>query len=156
MKNSTRKYSATLDKELGRIIREAAREWLRAVLTSVPSRGGFPVVTGAAKSTLVPLGRILRVSVPVRPQPDKNGYYRGDRRAEGQREQKFRIVDDNNKGRKYIYSFEWSTTLLHYYLNEFGLVHGNAWESVERGREAFMDYVNSALRKMKGMEIDNE
>jgi hypothetical protein len=114
IKHKGRKFVVTLDRILGQIIREAAREWLRAVLMSVPARGGFPVVTGAAKSTLVPLGRVLRVAVPVNPVGKR------DRRELGESSQSFKIIDDKIRGNKrYEYSFEWSTDLLHYYINEF-------------------------------------
>lgn len=143
MKFNGRRYLKTLDRRLGVIIRQAAREWLRAVLKSVPARGGFPVVTGAAKSTLVPLGRVLRVAVPVRPVGRK------DRREEGENSSKFKIVDDSVGGnKKYVYSFEWSTDLLHYYINEFyGYIPHAPWNTTEAGEEAFVAYVEDALNR---------
>lgn len=134
-----RKYTKTLDRALGQIIRNAAREWLRAVLKSVPARGGFPVLTGAAKSTLVPLGRFLRVAVPVNP-------VKGDRRRLGESSQEFRIIDDKNNSGSFVYEFEWSTDLLHYYINEFfGYIPFAPWNTVEAGEKAFLAYVEDAL-----------
>lgn len=134
-----KKYTRTLDRILGQIIREAAREWLRAVLKSVPARGGFPVLTGAAKSTLVPLGRFLRVAVPVNP-------VKGDRRSLGLNSQHFKIIDDKNNGGSFNYSFEWSTDLLHYFINEFyGYIPYAPWNTVEAGEQAFIEYIENAL-----------
>ncbi len=137
-----KKFTKTLDRVMGQIIREAAREWLKAVLESVPSRGGFPVLTGAAKSTLVPLGRFLRVAVPVNPTVPAEKR----RTAEGEASQQFRIIDDKNNGGSFTYSFEWSTTLLHYFINEFyGYIPYAPWNTVEKGEDAFREYVENAL-----------
>lgn len=137
------KYTKKLDKELGIIIRHAARGWLRAVLMSVPSRGGFPVLTGAAKSSLVPLGRFLRVAVPVVPTVGvRDGRYRGDRRSEGEASASFKITTKWGDG----YSFEWSTNLLHYYINEFyGVIPDAPWNTVEKGEQAFLSYIDWAI-----------
>lgn len=150
-------YTKTLDRIMGQIIREAARNWLRAVLTSVPEREGFPVLTGAAKSTLSPLGRMLRVAVPVIPVARPSRQYfdkrRGktytrksettivDRRAEGQASQQFLLISNN-----FNYTFEWSTDLLHYFINEyFGRIPFAPWHTLEKGARAFADYANNAI-----------
>lgn len=134
-----KRYTKTLDRVLGQIIRESAREWLRAVLKSVPARGGFPVLTGAAKSTLVPLGRFVRVAVSVSPTE-------GDRRSLGVASQHFKIVDNTNNSGTFLYSFEWSTSLLHYYINEFyGYIPYAPWNTVEAGETAFKAYIEKAM-----------
>jgi hypothetical protein len=138
-------YTKTLDRVLGQIIREAARQWLKAVLTSVPERGGFPVLTGAAKSTLVPLGRVLRVAVPVRPVPAKGRNVVVDRRADGIQSQQFTLTSKN-----FEYEFSWSTDLLHYYLNEtFPMlqVKYTPWESVKQGNAAFITFLEAAIQR---------
>lgn len=144
MKFKDREFRVTLDRVLGQIIREAAREWLRAVLVSVPARGGFPVLTGAAKSTLAPLGRLLRVAVPVSPVSGEK-----DRRGLGESSQQFKIVDDKIHGNKrYEYSFEWSTDLLHYYINEFyGVIPYAPWNTTGAGEAAFVSFVEEALNR---------
>lgn len=134
----------TLDRVMGQMIREAAREWLRAVLMSVPARGGFPVWSGAAKSTLVPLGRFLRINVPVHPDTKAP-----DRRALGEASQTFHIRDDKSDPMSFVYEFEWSTDLLHYYINEFfGVIPSampNGWRTAEAGERAFLDYLATTL-----------
>lgn len=151
-------YTKKLDKTMGLIVREAARQWLRAILLSIPSRGGFPVLTGAAKSTLVPLGRFLRVAVPVTPTVGvRDGRYRGDRRAEGADSSEFEIVDDKNGGIDNGYSFEWSSDLLHYYINEFytSNVPEAPWHTLEKGEQAFYDYVDWAIaNKLPDIELE--
>lgn len=145
MKIDKIKYTKTLNRILGEIIREAIREWLRAVLKSVPERGGFPVLTGAAKSTLAPLGRYIKnVSIG-----DISPTGRLDRRAEGESKQEFNIVDGKG-GLDFIYEFSWATTLLHYHINEYNQmpgVAGSPWHSIDKGEAAMKAYVDEALRR---------
>lgn len=139
-----KRYNKTLDRILGQMIRESARRWLRAVLKSVPSRGGFPVITGAAKSTLQPLGRALRVSVPVTPVGS------WDRRQLGLRSQKYTIIDDRNNNGTFQYEFHWSTHLLHYVINEtnaISFIPSSPWYSIEAGEAAFLEYVNEVFER---------
>lgn len=138
-------YTKTLDRVLGQIIREAAREWLRAVITSVPARGGFPVLTGEAKATLAPLGRFLRVAVPISPTFDGRHKFQ-DKRAEGEAQSQFKLESKN-----YNYSFEWSNEVAHYYINEFFALIPSAqpdgWHTLEAGERAMLIYVNDALER---------
>lgn len=139
------KYTRSLNRALGIVIREAAREWLRAVITSVPSRGGFPVLTGAAKSTLAPLGRFLRVAIG-----DTSPVGKLDRRSEGEKASSFKITDDKTASSDFVYEFEWSNDILHYYLNEFyqmPTVASSPWHSLDAGRAAFIKYVEENLPK---------
>ena len=145
MKIDKIRYTKTLNRILGEIIREAVREWLRAVLKSVPERGGFPVLTGAAKSSLAPLARYIKnVSIG-----DITPTGRLDRRAEGEKSATFEIVDGKG-GADFIYQFSWSTTLLHYYINEYNQmpgVAGSPWHSADKGEAAMKEYVAEALRR---------
>lgn len=142
IKLDEKRYTATLNKIMGQIIREAAREWLRAVLLSVPERGGFPVLTGAAKSTLAPLGRFLRVAIGDRTPKGKR-----DRREEGEAKQEFLIIDDTNQV-DWVFRFAWNTTLVHYIINEFhGLIKYAPWFSTVKGGIAFQNYVQLVLER---------
>lgn len=148
-------FTKTLDRVLGQIIREAAREWLRAILKSVPSRGGFPVLTGAAKSTLVPLGRFLKQVSGLQVTPVNDGRHKfQDRRAEGEASQQFFITNVPREGRtKFdgIYEFNWSNDILHYYINEYyGIIQSaqpDGWHTLRAGREAFEAYVEEAINR---------
>jgi hypothetical protein len=149
------KFTRRLDRIMGQIIREAAREWLRAVLKSVPSRGGFPVWSGAAKMTLVPLGRFLNNVAGLSVSPVAGA---PDRRSMGEESQQFEITDDRNNGGSFEYSFEWSTDLLHYYVNEFyGYIPSAPWNTQEAGRKAFEAYVDDAIeRRLPEIDIGLE
>lgn len=142
----------TVDRVMGQILREAAREWLRAILVSVPSRGGFPVLTGAAKSTLVPLGRFLRQvkGLEVRPTSDGKHPYK-DRRAEGEASQEFQLTNVPREGRSNpdgVYNFGWANDILHYYINEYwGVIPSGPWHTLEAGKAAWDAYVEEALNR---------
>lgn len=136
------RYTKTLDRVMGQIIREAAREWLRAVIVNVP------VETGSAKSTLQPLGRLLRrVAVPINPTKSASDY-----------EHRWGASDFNIFDKNFEYSFEWSSDLLHYYLNEFfpiATVASAPWHSLDAGEQAFLSYVDWALQnRLPDIEID--
>jgi hypothetical protein len=137
-----KRYTKTLDKIMGQIMREAAREWLRAVLTSV--NGDFPVWSGAAKSTLVPLGRFLgKVNSYLRVNPKAEA--RQDRRAEGEQKSEYVLTSSG-----FDYIFAWSTTLRHFETNEdneIPFIKSSPWHSLEAGRDAYEAYIKVALRK---------
>jgi len=120
------KYMRDLDRAIRKVMREAARAWLIAVLNAPQSAGKdrgdpytigdkFPIVTGEAKGSLIPLGRALRVDVPVRPKPGREnriakgmsqGHYNYSREAPG-------------AGRVHpTYFFNFQTDVKHYLTNE--------------------------------------
>lgn len=128
----------TVNKLMGRTIREATRRWLRAVLLAVPARGGFPVLHGEAKGSLQPLGEFLRVAVPVRPV--KLPYRTGIGRGSGLH---FDIKDDDPI--TYVYHFKWRTEVLHYQINEFyHTIPHSPWLTTVAGEAAFFKYLEEA------------
>ena len=56
------KYNKALRKELGIVLHNGAKIWLREWI-----KLGIPVETGMAKAALQPLGKFLRVAVDIRP-----------------------------------------------------------------------------------------
>lgn len=142
----------TIDRVMGQIIREAAREWLRAILKSVPSRGGFPVLTGASKSTLVPLGRFLKQVKGLEVTPVYDGKHPfQDRRAEGEASQEFQITKVPREGRDHPdghYNFAWANDVLHYYINEFfPIIKSAPWHTLEAGQAAFEASIEEAISR---------
>lgn len=138
LKYDINKHRKVLDEDLQIQMRQAARAWLRATFTHVP------MWTGMARSSLKPLGRYLRVAIPIepnpkaRPSPSKNI-------ALGERQQEFEF-DANG----YNYGFYWSTHVLHYQHNEFHpsnipLLNPTPWESTLYGQNAWDNYVANVL-----------
>lgn len=136
------RHRKVLDEDLKIQTRQAARAWLRATFEHVP------VWTGMARGSLKPLGRYLRVAIDItpheraKPTPSKN-------QAAGEAKQHF-VFNSNG----YNYSFQWSTDVLHYQLNEFHQSTLNAhlaattpWHSTQFGNAAWDAYVRDILPK---------
>lgn len=138
-------FSKTISKELGRILRQGARIWLRRMVIEVP------VETGAAKGALKPLGTFLRVAVPIRPRrrPYFSKLERGIQSPElGASRSRFEIIDDRVTLFGGLYSFTWSTEILHYYLSIY--YNGNAIPGervIEEARADFLNFVRIELAR---------
>jgi hypothetical protein len=136
--NFTKTFNETLDIE----IRNAARAWLKIVMTHVP------VWTGMAAGSLIPLGQYLRIAIPIHrnPSADTHGYqWRSE--AQGIPLGHFRF-----EHRKTSVTFWFSTDVAHYNINELfdprpdiHLIHDAPWHSWEHGRVAFFDYLHKNL-----------
>lgn len=130
-------YKKALHDTLEKEIRMAARAWLRAVIPRVP------VYTGTARGSLQPLGRFLRVAVPISPVAKRKNM--GP--SVGSREQDFKFTSENGK-----YLFIFSSEVAHYKINEFYSVplklrNPTPWLSFEAGRQAFDQYLTTELPK---------
>ncbi len=130
-----RGHKKTLDAALQTQMRQAARAWLRAVIPHVP------VWTGMAASSLKPLGRYLNVAVPIKPRVT-----RSDKTPEKGRQQQHFEFENNG----YVYTFRWTTEVLHYKLNEYfpsklKLIHETPWNSTVHGDAAYRKYMRDVL-----------
>lgn len=134
------KYTEALEEAVETQIRQGAREWLRAVIPKVP------VWTGTAKGSLQPLGRFLKVAIPISPVARRQG--RGPAAGASQGSFKFQRV-----GRRFIFSAE--TTVDHFIQNNFyeapsppfHLKEPTPWKAFEAGDEAFIRYIKANLVK---------
>lgn len=145
-------YKKSFDEAMEVQMRQAARAWLRAMLTAeLPvvrrgtgsSKGIPPVWTGTARGTLIPLGRFLRVAIPISPKVRRPG--RGPDVGAGKGKYNF----DKSYDRYY---FRFSTQLAWYTINEFNasdlpLTHQTPWKGFEIGQKAFQDYCNTEMAK---------
>lgn len=131
-------YLKTRDEALKREMRNAAREWLAAVIPHVP------VWTGTARGTLLPLARYLRQSVPINPIVSKQNKGPGFGEALGG----FEFDDAGNQ-----YTFEFTNFLEYFKFNDqndasaygFHLTHATPWYAFEAGQTAFDAYVEKFL-----------
>ena len=140
------RYNKTLDRVLGQIIREAAREWLRSVLKNNP-----PVETGMAKSTLVPLGRFLNKVGNLGFTPQRKPYFtkfEGEISPEaGEEKSKFYLRDDRSHPLSFVYEFEWSTDVLHYWIREFYNGSPAGEELLDEAEQNFLDHIERTIDK---------
>lgn len=139
-----KRHTKTLDRIMGQCIREAAREWLRAWMR----RNKPPVETGMARAALKPLGRFLRVAVPI--SPTRKPYYSKlegvmQEPASGEAASYHNIDDDrNHPGRFTEYRFEWATDIHHYY--EAAFYRGiPGEEEIEHAKNDFFNHLNWAI-----------
>ena len=137
----TGRFTETLDTNMKEQIRQAAREWLRAVILKVP------IWTGTSIGSLQPLGAYLRVAVPnnykvVRP---------GMGPSAGRAQQEFKFKREGN-----VWSFEFTEEVPHYLVNEyfnvnatgkFHLTTPGPYRSFAAGEAAFTAYINAYLIK---------
>ena len=138
-------YKKTYDEAMKVQIRQAARAWLRAVIPKVP------VYTGMARGSLVPLGRFLRVAIPIRMNPNAVKRVRpGYSQQAGEALGAFTFGDNQNG----VYTFSYNTQVLHFYLNDtfdtkgagmVNLIHETPWNATAAGEQAFKDYINNIL-----------
>lgn len=134
------KYIKTLDETLKRQIRNAAREWLRAVLPRVP------VWTGTARGTLLPLSRMLNVRNQIKPIKKKRGFGPNVGSDFGE----FAFLDGTNGE----YGFAYEINLAYFQENEFSpappkykLTNPTPWHSFLAGDKAFHAYLDEILPK---------
>lgn len=143
-------YRKSYDEAMDTQMRQAARAWLRALLTArLPiirrghgdSIGIPPVWTGTARGTLLPLGRFLKVAIPIRPIAKRTGKGPEVGAAMG------KYFFGKNKGRYY---FRFSTQLAYFTANEFhqsnlNLTHKTPWNGLKAGQVAFKAYVENVM-----------
>lgn len=153
------KYMRDLDRAIRKVMREAARDWLIAVLGAIESAGKtrkgkvtdpytisdkFPIVTGEAKGSLIPLGRALHVHVPVRPKPGRpNRIARG--MSKGKFEYPIERAGAGSVDRDYTFNF--ISNVKHFEVNERDpnatndkdLLSQTPWEALKAGRAAFRE-----------------
>lgn len=134
-------YTEALGKAVEVQVRQAAREWLRAVIIEVP------VYSGQAASSLVPLSQYLRIAIDTSPTENAR-----ERKLDGRslgRSQGHYSFDHTDT----IYTFSFSTEVPHYLINEFNtglgqppLIHPTPWKSMTYGKIAFQNYLKSNLK----------
>jgi hypothetical protein len=131
-----REFTRALREEVQTQMRQAAREFLRAVINRVP------IDTGEARGTLLPLGRFLRVSVPIdvlNAKANKNPDT-GEINAP-------LLFDFETTGKGEYFTVQMQ--LFHFWWNDF-FTHNYEnpqidppWHSIEDGVKAFMDYIKT-------------
>lgn len=130
-------YRKSVDAAIQTQMRMAAREWLRAVIPHIP------VYTGMSRGSLQPLGRFLKVTVPIRPVATRPGYS-----IEAGRDQSsFSFTKEGGS-----YYFTWTSEVLQYQINEFHKVplplrHPTPWRSLIAGQKAFDLYARNIIPK---------
>jgi|SRR6185436_8591114 len=128
-------FTRALNEAIDRRMRRAAKAFLKVVVDNVP------IKTGTSRGSLLPLGRLLRISSVVNLSGAEPDAKRGRTPEAGAKQVSSPPYFTNEKGK---YALQYSTKVLWYILNEtFGRgvnVHASPsapWHSFDKGRDAF-------------------
>lgn len=152
-------YIKTLDANMGRLIRGAARTFLVTLLHHIEgaphvNNDTFPVQTGRAKGSIRPLARtLLKAGVPlgasfnITPAAGKP-----DRSAQGEALGRATLQDDKNRpSSDYVYYFQWITNVRYFKINEEqhvpGIKSSTPWRAVEAAEAAARAYIDDNIAK---------
>jgi len=130
-----RKYTKTLEQAIEVQVRQGAREFVRAAVPLIP------VLTGMARGTLQPLGRFLRVAVPIRPTARRSG--RGAEAGAFRSSFEFKQV-----GKAFIFTF--GHNVEHFRINDIvsnPFTASAPWQALEAGERAFLKYMETIAVK---------
>lgn len=129
-----------------REVKQAAREWLRAVIKEIPT------FTGTARGTFKPLGQFLRVAIPQHtPKSDRkskriNGrVYQLGFAAGAQYGEDFEFKQDGLR-----YEFNYTVELPYIWWNSFGpgpanLTKPTPWFAIQKGTTAFGNHIREEI-----------
>ena len=148
------KYLRDSERRLTKLVKEAAREWLIAVLTAIDGApytvgDSFPVQTGEAKGSLLPVATLLNrsgvgIDVPIGVAPGReNRISQG--RGQGH-------VTIGPEGGRFNFQFEFRTDVLHFAWNEdnpapekLNIQSSTPWYSFVAGSVAFFNFINEHI-----------
>jgi hypothetical protein len=145
LKVDERKAQQKYDIAIRRQMNNAARAFVRAAVKRIP------VDTGMARGSLLHLGRLLRVAVPIRPKPsirERNYQYEP---ARGQPKtaalgSELTVSHITKKGSRYEFIFH--TQIFHLILNDvWGSAHTGPWNALSAGRQEAQRYMRGTAPK---------
>lgn len=144
-KFDAKKYNDKLQEEVNAGLKTAAKEWLRAVIPKVP------VWAGTSRGSLQPLGRFLKVAIPI--SPTVNGAKAKNAGPEvGAAQGVFKF---SREGKRFIFTA--GSGVPHFITNNFyqvpnppfRLKEKTPWRAFEAGDEAFKAYLSSDVFKRR-------
>jgi hypothetical protein len=151
-------YKKKLDLAIRALIREAAREWLRAMIIRIPTwtghtKGSIKFARGANGN----LSRYLNVSIPIVPHPRAAGQIsRGKNAASGGRLGRYSFTVQNH-----VYKFYFRSDVVYFLHNDFfartdrgagGQQIEAPWGSAEAGAEAFHQTLGRGKKNFPRLE----
>lgn len=146
------RYLRDTERRLAKLVKEAAREWLIAVLNAISGApytvgDSFPVQTGEAKASLLPVATILNrsgygVDVPLGTAPGRE-----NRAAQGRSQGYVKLGPSGNR---FDYVFEFRTSVLHFAWNEdnvapsrLNIQSSTPWYAFVAGSIAFENFISA-------------
>jgi hypothetical protein len=130
--------NALLTRSTQTVLEAGAKEFALTTAKNVP------VWSGMARSTLVPLGRHLGVTIPF--DPIKGETATKNKAAGESAGRDFSIIATATGG-----TFRWATNVKHFFLNEqfnMSRVASSPWFSIRRGRNAALAVMKEIAKKV--------
>lgn len=147
------KWSKAVDTSLQTLVRNAAREWLRAMVIAVPVYSGFAL--GSVKNAQGPggnLSRFLNVSVPIAPVKNAPKWYYhhgpGSNRIPKTADNAGQFAWYNFTSGNHVYRFFFRSDVFHLVINAFfnrSPVAGSAKQALKYSAKAYGHYINNNL-----------
>jgi hypothetical protein len=152
-----KKFTKEMERRAFQLMREAAREWVRAVYVKVPvwtgmARGALKYAQGrVGPSAGLFLSEYLKILIPIGPERTHDGKpleVRKDKSPQiGGR--KARYTFSYYKGQ---FNFTLNIDIVHYEINEFHAGHppsySRPWNSFQAGDEAFKAYIDANVERI--------
>lgn len=146
--NVNGQFTKRLDRDLGRLHRQALRAWLRQLFAGVPQWSGE--TAGSIKFAEGPngnLGRFLNVALPIsapHPRPYKN-------ELTGAAQGSYSYVENLSQG---LYSFAYNSDVIQFFLNEFfysPVFRGKPrpWEITQEAERAYEEYIIANFERFR-------
>ncbi len=140
-------YKKTLDEAIRRLIRQAAREWLRAMIVRIPVWTGQALGSVKfARGTNGNLSRYLNVAIPIVPRENRRG--KGPTTMPG----RYSFTVQNH-----VYKFYFRSDVVYFLWNDFfirtdrgasGQQIQAPWLSMEAGAAAFRATIEDGKKKL--------
>lgn len=139
------KYTATLNKRIGGVFREAVRTYFRVLLQS-----GIPVETGMAKAAIVPIaqefGRIGGLTIT----PVRDSYFSAlegtvQNVHSGLQKAEYHIIDNKNNDKAFFFELVFDPGVIHFWNKNYynGAVNGE--ERMDYASRFFIAYVKTSF-----------
>lgn len=146
-------FTKAFDEKAARLVRMAARAWLRALILQIPVWTGFALGSVKfAKGSGGNLGKYLNVAIPISPRSRRPRFYyhRGGRRTPKTPERAGTYSEYNFPSGQWRYRFSFRSDVIHFILNEFyaSVSPSSPWLSMNAGRRAFLDYMKEHVKDL--------
>lgn len=148
------KFGKTLEQKMERFHRNAAREWVRAVVKSIPVWSGFALGSVKfAEGMGGNLSRYLNIAIPITPVPKAPRWYYHD--WKDKRIQKIainagRFASFNFSSTNHVFRFRFRSDVIHLIINDnySSFSPTSPWFAMERANRAYKNFVNKHIQEV--------
>lgn len=163
-------WSKQFQRDMERLTRQAAREWVRAVIMQIPVWTGMALGSVKfARGSNGSLAQFLHVAVPINPVNSTGKTFLSPTSGKRVHLDKTKTPDAGGQMADYkfvftkkTFSFQFKSTVPHFMHNEFfertdpgaaGQQIEAPWNSLEKGRAAYLNYLRNEIRASRFARI---